>query len=179
MQTRQQSLIEPIINTGCAFAISYVVALFIFPIFFPDQPTAVKAFWITVIFTAISVALNYILRRVFNGFLTRRLTKEVEKAVIDTVPVIDDSPLKRRLRRLSIRPPWKPYTQGNPETFPKTETADNGQLWVLEIQCEDGTRFLYHDRFSFKKGRWQHDHGKDGFTVAAYIDPIVLMRKVI
>lgn len=66
MQSRISSIIENICNTGSGFLISYVLgALIIYPLF--DVKISLMAnFWVTVIFTVISILRGYAWRRLFN-----------------------------------------------------------------------------------------------------------------
>lgn len=65
-QTRLASLIEQVVNTLIGFAINFVANLLILPLFgFDIQPSA--AFHMGLMFTAISVARGYGVRRLFNA----------------------------------------------------------------------------------------------------------------
>lgn len=65
MQTRLGSLIEAIVNIIVGFTINWIANLLIFPLFGFDI-TPGQAFHVGLIFTAISLARSYVLRRVFN-----------------------------------------------------------------------------------------------------------------
>lgn len=69
-QTRLGSLIEVCINIVIGFAINWVANLWILPLY-GFHITGGQAFSMGLIFTAISVARSYIIRRWFNGMLHR------------------------------------------------------------------------------------------------------------
>ncbi|MBD8531550.1 MULTISPECIES: hypothetical protein [unclassified Massilia] len=70
MQTRLGSLIEAIINVIIGFAINFTANMFIFPLFgFHITPGANLA--LGAIYTVISVARSYCVRRWFNAKLQR------------------------------------------------------------------------------------------------------------
>lgn len=64
-QTSRQSAIESAASTAIGFGIAYVASLIVLPLFgFPVSHG--QNFWITVIFTAISLVRGYFVRRLFN-----------------------------------------------------------------------------------------------------------------
>lgn len=70
MQTRRDqpwhmSLIEAITNVSVGFIISLVATFTVLPMFGYDVGTY-EGFWITCIFTGISIIRSYTLRRLFN-----------------------------------------------------------------------------------------------------------------
>lgn len=66
MQTRMGSFVEAWANILVGFTINFIANLAVLPLFgFNVTPT--DAFGIGVIFTAISLARSYIIRRFFNG----------------------------------------------------------------------------------------------------------------
>ena len=69
-QTRVGSLIEVAINIAIGFAINWVANIFILPLY-GFQITGGQAFSMGLIFTVISVARSYAIRRWFNGYLQR------------------------------------------------------------------------------------------------------------
>jgi hypothetical protein len=72
-QTRLGSLIEAIINVIIGFAINYTANMLIFPLFgFHISPGA--NFALGMIYTVISVARSYCVRRWFNARLHRMAT---------------------------------------------------------------------------------------------------------
>lgn len=66
MQTRLGSFIEASANIAVGFGINFAANLVVLP-WFGFQVTAGQAFGIGVVFTAISLARSYALRRWFNG----------------------------------------------------------------------------------------------------------------
>jgi len=65
-QPRNHSLIESIANTGSGFIISVAIGVFVFPMFgYSFRLGSVSG--ITIVYTAVSVARNYVIRRLFNG----------------------------------------------------------------------------------------------------------------
>lgn len=66
MQTRLGSLIEAWANIAIGFSINFVANLIVLP-WFGFDVTPLDAFGIGLIFTAISLARSYFLRRIFNG----------------------------------------------------------------------------------------------------------------
>jgi len=64
-QTKKQSLIESMTNTGFAFCISLIAAWLIFPLYYPDNSFR-DTLEITLIFTAVSILRGYLIRRFFN-----------------------------------------------------------------------------------------------------------------
>lgn len=65
-QTRLGSLIEVMINIAIGFAINWVANLYILPLY-GFAITGSQAFSMGLLFTAISVARSYVIRRWFNG----------------------------------------------------------------------------------------------------------------
>lgn len=70
-QTRLGSAAEAAINTAVGFAINYVANLVVLPLFGLSVSPA-GALGIGLIFTAISIARSYFMRRVFNHIETRK-----------------------------------------------------------------------------------------------------------
>lgn len=70
-QTRTHSAIESIANTAIGYGISLLTQLAVFPLF-GIHVSLVQNMWIGVIFTIVSLARSYILRRVFNHWSSRR-----------------------------------------------------------------------------------------------------------
>jgi uncharacterized membrane protein (DUF485 family) len=66
VQTKLGSFVEAWANIAIGFAINFAANMLVFPLFGFDV-TAGQAFGIGVIFTAISLARSYVLRRWFNG----------------------------------------------------------------------------------------------------------------
>lgn len=66
MQTKKLSLIESVISTLVGFAVSLIVQIIIYPIM--NIPvTIIQNLTITFIFTAVSIARGYFVRRFFNA----------------------------------------------------------------------------------------------------------------
>lgn len=66
MQTRKGSVAEAVANTAVGWTINFTANLIVLPLFGFDV-TVADAFGIGVIFTVISLARSYVLRRFFNG----------------------------------------------------------------------------------------------------------------
>ena len=66
-QSRLHSFFEAALNTGVGFVLSFLTNLIVLP-FFGMHPSASDSFWITVIFTVISLARSFALRRLFEHF---------------------------------------------------------------------------------------------------------------
>lgn len=78
-QTRLGSLIEALMNVVIGLLVSVVANAIVFPRF-GFQPTAGENVAISLIYTAISIARQYVLRRWFNARLQRAAAR-VAKAV--------------------------------------------------------------------------------------------------
>ena len=65
-QSRLGSFAEAWLNVAVGFAINWTANMLVFPLFGFDI-TAGQAFMVGIIFTVISVARSYVLRRWFNG----------------------------------------------------------------------------------------------------------------
>lgn len=76
-QTRIGSVIESLSNIAVGFSINWTANMIILPLFGFSTLTAEKAFDIGLVFTAISLARSYMLRRVFNRL--RWWNREVRK----------------------------------------------------------------------------------------------------
>jgi hypothetical protein len=70
-QSRKGSIAEALMNTAIGFAINYTANLLIFPLFGMHISLA-NNFLMGIIYTGISIGRSYVLRRVFNGFTTRK-----------------------------------------------------------------------------------------------------------
>lgn len=72
MQSRAMSLIEALVNVGVGYGVAVATQVMVFPIFglhaSLDQNLAIG-----LIFTAVSLVRNYLLRRTFNLFHVQRL----------------------------------------------------------------------------------------------------------
>lgn len=67
MQTRLGSFVEAWANIAIGFAVNFTANLLILPAFGFTSLTPAKNFAIGVIYTGISLARSYVLRRWFNG----------------------------------------------------------------------------------------------------------------
>lgn len=79
MQSRKHSMMEAMANTASGFLVSWIAGLFVYPLFGADFSMS-QITGVTVIFTVISVARNYVWRRLFN-----RYTKTADRKGIDKV----------------------------------------------------------------------------------------------
>ena len=70
-QTRTHSAIESVANTAIGYGISLLTQLAVFPLF-GIHVSLVQNMWIGVIFTVVSLARSYILRRAFNYWSNQR-----------------------------------------------------------------------------------------------------------
>lgn len=64
-QTRTQSAIETVASTAIGFVIAYAATHIVLP-WFGFDVTHSQSFWITVIFTVISLVRGWCVRRLFN-----------------------------------------------------------------------------------------------------------------
>lgn len=64
-QSKRASFMESLFNTFSGFLLSLIVGYFLYPYFGMRQSLG-DSFWITVIFTVISIVRNYGSRRLFN-----------------------------------------------------------------------------------------------------------------
>lgn len=79
-QTKLESLTEVIINVIVGWIIGLLTQLLVFPIFdihisFGDQ------FWISVVFTVVSIARSYMIRRWFNAGIHKVVANFIRKFV--------------------------------------------------------------------------------------------------
>lgn len=65
-QSKKSSLLEQVLNVGSGFLISYFVLMLIITPIFELDTNSTDNFFITVIFTVISVIRGYLWRRAFN-----------------------------------------------------------------------------------------------------------------
>lgn len=77
-QSRLGSFVEAWVNILVGFGIAMAANALVLPQF-GFHVTASQNFWITVIFTAISLVRSYILRRVFNSLRLKHLYESQEK----------------------------------------------------------------------------------------------------
>lgn len=70
-QSRKGSLIEALINVLIGFGINFTANLIILPMFGMETLTLEANFYIGLIYTAISIARSYVIRRWFNSMIVR------------------------------------------------------------------------------------------------------------
>lgn len=70
-QSRKGSVVEAMTNTAIGYGINFTANLLIFPLFGMHISLA-NNFLMGLIYTAISIARSYVLRRVFNGFTVKK-----------------------------------------------------------------------------------------------------------
>ena len=71
VQSRTGSLLEAVANVVVGYALAVLVQLLVFPVF-GLQPTLAQNLKIGLVFTAVSLARSYALRRVFESWLRWR-----------------------------------------------------------------------------------------------------------
>ena len=78
-QTFWESVLETAINIASGFIVSYLVLLYIIPVFWPEVAPGYKAvFGITVVFTVTSFLRSLIWRRFFNAEIHKAIHKLVK-----------------------------------------------------------------------------------------------------
>lgn len=80
-QTKTESFVESCVNAVIGWVIAVVSQLAIFPMFGIHVPLSTNL-WISVWFTAISVARSYVIRRWFNNHLklfTQIMSRAIER----------------------------------------------------------------------------------------------------
>ena len=65
MQKRQHSFLEACVSTSIGFGVAYLANWLVLPLF-GFKASHGQIFWITVIFTGISIIRGYYVRRLFN-----------------------------------------------------------------------------------------------------------------
>ena len=68
MQTRRMSLVESVTNVVVGYLVALGAQLIVFPLM-GISVSLNQSLLIGIIFTAVSLARSYVLRRLFNGFL--------------------------------------------------------------------------------------------------------------
>ena len=67
-QTKLVSLIEVCVNVATGFILAWLVWLYLIPVFWPHHSSSAgEGFWITSLFTVVSVLRGYVWRRFFNA----------------------------------------------------------------------------------------------------------------
>jgi len=79
-QTKLGSLIETCIGTAIGFVLSIVASIIVYPLF-GAYFTMAQNFWITVIFTILSIARGYAVRRWFNARIHAAAERIAEAAL--------------------------------------------------------------------------------------------------
>ena len=74
-QSRTGSLIESLVNVVVGFAINFGVNLIVLPVFFGHSISLASNLQMGLIFTVVSVARSYAIRRWFNGRLHTLVTR--------------------------------------------------------------------------------------------------------
>ena len=67
MQTRKASAVEALTNCAIGWSINFVANILVLPLLYRPDHNIRSAFLIGVVFTGISLARSYVLRRWFNG----------------------------------------------------------------------------------------------------------------
>ena len=70
-QSREWSAIETVSGTAIGFVVAYIATAIVFPLF-GHNVTHSQNFWITCIFTVISLIRGYYVRRLFNWINAQR-----------------------------------------------------------------------------------------------------------
>lgn len=72
MQTHLHSLIESWAQVGIGATLSYLVTIYILPLWFPDYSMSMgTALEITLLYLMVSLVRSYIIRRIGNGLVRR------------------------------------------------------------------------------------------------------------
>lgn len=66
-QHHVDSIMEALCNQAVGFVVAMATYIFIINPLFDLKSSASESFWITMIFTAISIIRGYVIRRLFNG----------------------------------------------------------------------------------------------------------------
>lgn len=66
-QHKVDSVMEAVCNQALGFIVAMMTYIFIINPLFDLRSDATESFWITSIFTVISIIRSYVVRRVFNG----------------------------------------------------------------------------------------------------------------
>lgn len=80
-QSKAMSLLETSLSTAIGFAVALITQLLVFPLF-GFRPAFHENLLITLIFTVVSIARQYVLRRVFEALHIRRPLSAFMQAVI-------------------------------------------------------------------------------------------------
>lgn len=89
-QRRIHSLGEAIFNNLVSFGVAYSINLAVLPVFRRTMTNAQTAFWLTMLFTVVSIVRSYFIRRLFNWWHHREKPVEAPKQYgthyVDTTP---------------------------------------------------------------------------------------------
>ncbi len=72
MQTRKGSALEVILNIGSGFIVAMLTWQLVAAPLFGYEVTLYDNFWLTMIFTVVSVIRSYFWRRLFNHYIVKR-----------------------------------------------------------------------------------------------------------
>lgn len=72
IQTRKQSLVESIVNVVVGYGVAFLSNILVLPIF-GVHISLQENFWLTNIFTVISIVRSFVVRRFFNRSSERKL----------------------------------------------------------------------------------------------------------
>ncbi len=86
VQSKRKSLLEAVTNVACGIFVAWAMTYLVFP-WFGFNVTLSTSLWISLIFTAVSLARSYILRRLFNRW-DLRLEKQSTQPSIGVHPDI-------------------------------------------------------------------------------------------
>ncbi len=78
-QTKLESLAEVLINVAIGWGIAFITQLIVFPLFGIHVPLS-SQFWISVIFTIVSIIRGYVIRRWFNAGIHKLAIQCIRKA---------------------------------------------------------------------------------------------------
>ena len=75
MQTRKGSLLEATLNIGSGFIVAMLTWQLVAAPLFGYKVTLQDNFWLTMIFTVVSVVRSYFWRRLFNHYIVKKERK--------------------------------------------------------------------------------------------------------
>ncbi|EJN14716.1 hypothetical protein PMI42_01689 [Bradyrhizobium sp. YR681] len=80
-QSRLMSFMETILSTAIGFAVALLTQIFVFPLF-GFHPALLENLMITAIFTVVSIARQFVMRRIFEALHIRRPLSAFVQAVV-------------------------------------------------------------------------------------------------
>lgn len=83
MQSSRQSMVETLTSTAVGFALSVTVWEFVVKPVWSIDTSFAENISITLLFTVVSIARGYVLRRIFNNMLTHKNKKKQSHATTD------------------------------------------------------------------------------------------------